>query len=588
MGNEMSVMRHLTELFVSFAIPMFFGTIGFGQTFFTEASDSLNPKYQRCSVGVAWGDYDNDGNLDIYVVNLGQANSLYKNNGRGAFRDIASDAGVDDSGDGVGCAWADFDNDGDLDLFVSNRPGPNRLYRNNGDSTFTDIADSAGLSDPSGNGESVAWADYDNDGLIDLYMVNYFQPNRLYANNGDGTFRDIADSAGVGDVGRGEGVAWADFDNDGDQDVLVVNYGGSNVLYSNNGDGTFGDITDSAGVGGIANSLGIAWGDYDNDGDLDLYVAQAGSNILYANRADGTFEDVTSIAGIGGNSWSLGTAWGDYDNDGWLDLYVANHMGEDDLYLNNTDGTFTVVTDTVGMSNPANARGCAWADYDNDGDLDLFVANHDYQFDMLYRNEGSTNHWLVVKTVGTTSNSAGIGTRLEVRAQATKMVREVSGGSGFASQNSLPVEFGLGMCTEVDTLIVKWPSGIVDSLFSVEADTTITVTEVATGVKEEDPETTSPKDCMIYDNYPDPFYLQTTIRYSLAEDSKVTLRVYNIVGQQVRMLVDEFQRSGIHRVIWDGRGKSGERVPSGIYFYRLAVEKNDGTSVRTKTMLFLH
>lgn len=567
-GGDVTEIKWLTILFIFWIVYILFVTNGFAQTTFMDVSDSLNQNYQRCSVGTAWGDYDNDGDLDLYVVNLGQSNVLYQNNGNGSFNDVANIAGVDDSGDGVGCAWADFDNDGYIDIFVSNRPGQNRLYLNNRDGTFTDITSSAGVSDPIGNGESVAWADYNNDGFVDIYVLNYLQSNRLYSNNKDSTFHEVTDSAGVGHTGRGEGVAWADFDNDGDCDIFVANYNGSNVLYLNNGDGMFEDITNSAGVGGYTNSFGVAWGDYDNDGDLDLYIAQNGTNTLYANKSDGTFENMTSIAGVGGSSWSLGAAWSDYNNDGWLDLYVANHLGEDNFYLNNRDGTFTEVTSQAGITNLSNARGCIWGDYDNDGDLDLFIANHDYQFNKLYRNEGCANHWLIIKTVGTISNYSGIGARLEARVQNTRMIREISGGSGFASQNSLPVEFGLGSSIILDTLIVKWPSGLSDTLFSIEADTIIMVTEEITGIEDMYQNPIPQKAGLIYKISPNPFSKKTTVSYKLSVISKVSLKVYDLAGRLVRTLLDEEVKAGNYTVDWDGMDMSSNEVQSGVYFLK--------------------
>ena len=567
-GGDVTEIKWLTFLFIFWIVYILFVTNGFAQTTFMDVSDSLNQRYQRCSVGTAWGDYDNDGDLDLYVVNLGQSNVLYQNNGNGSFNDVANIAGVDDSGDGVGCAWADFDNDGYIDIFVSNRPGQNRLYLNNRDGTFTDIASSAGVSDPSGNGEGVAWVDYNNDGFLDLYVLNYLQPNRLFTNNGDRTFNDVTDSAGVGHTGRGEGVACADFDNDNDYDIFVANYSGYNVLYLNTGDGTFVNVTSSAGVGDFSNSFGVDWADYDNDGDLDLYVAQNGSNSLYANQFDGTFENMTSIAGVGGSSWSLGAAWGDYDNDGWLDLYVANHLGEDNFYLNNRNGTFTEVTSQAGITNLSNARGCIWGDYDNDGDLDLFIANHDYQFNKLYRNEGCANHWLIIKTVGTISNYSGIGARLEARVQNTRMIREISGGSGFASQNSLPVEFGLGLSIILDTLIVKWPSGLSDTLFSVEADTIIVVTEEITGIEDMYQNPILQKAGLIYKISPNPFSKKTTVSYKLSVISKVSLKVYDLAGRLVRTLLDEEVKAGNYTVDWDGMDMSSKEVQSGVYFLK--------------------
>jgi hypothetical protein len=447
------------------------------QTSFTDVTDQAGVGDTNFGVGVAWGDFDRDGRLDLYLVNLGQGNVLYLNKGDGTFEDVSFEAGVGDPGDGVGCAWGDYNNDGLLDLFMSNRPGYHRLYHNNGDTTFTDKAPEFGMSDPFGMGESVAWGDYDNDGFVDLYVVRMMQTNILYRNVAGGDFEDVTAFAGVGDNGRGEATAWCDYDDDGDQDLYLANAYGYNLLYRNDGDGTFTDFTDSAGIREYANSFGCAWGDYDNDGDFDLYVGRQGANKLYANNGDGTFEDVTSEAGVGHTGWSLGVSWGDYDNDGWLDLHLANHQGDDVLYRNLGDGTFEDVTDQAGVHNFFNGRGDIWGDYNGDGFLDLYVSNHDGARNVLFENNGNDNHFLHLRLIGVLSNKDGIGSKVVSVCGEVRMTRQIEGGSGFASQNSLPVEFGLAANTVVDSVYIYWTSGHIDTLTELAADQFLEVVE---------------------------------------------------------------------------------------------------------------
>ena len=302
---------------------------------FADVAPEMGAGAPGYGTAVAWGDYDADGDQDLYVVNLGpggagQANVLLRNDGD-TYTDVTAGAGVGDAGPGVAAAWADMDNDGDLDLFVSNRPGDNALYENDGDGHFEDIALAAGVNDTSGWGEGSAWADDDRDGLVDLYVANYtwasppYAPNRLFRNLGQTQFEDVAAQRLVAHTGNGEGIAWADFDNDGDQDLYVANAAGVNVLFQRQEDGTFDDVTGQMQVpGGPGYSYGAAWGDYDNDGWLDLYVAQQGANKLYRNLGGTGFADVSTEAGVAGNRWSLGCAWGDFDSDGRLDLHVAN------------------------------------------------------------------------------------------------------------------------------------------------------------------------------------------------------------------------------------------------------------------------
>lgn len=548
------------------------------QTTFTDVTDEAGVGDTNYGVGTAWGDFNNDGLLDLYLVNHGQSNILYLNNGNGTFEDVTSRAGVGDSGDGVGCAWADYDNDGFLDLFFSNRPGFDRLYQNRGDTTFTDRAPEFGISDPSGWGESVAWGDYDNDGYIDLYKMRMNQSNILYHNLSGVDFEDVTSFAGVGHGGPGEGAAWCDYDNDGDLDIYATNASGYNLLYRNNGDGTFTDYTDSAGIREYGSSFGCAWGDYDNDGDFDLYVGRNGNNRLYRNNGDGTFDDVSVEAGVDHNGWAVGVTWGDYDNDGWLDVHVAIHQGDDVLYRNLGDGTFEDVTDQARVHNYLEGRGNIWGDFDNDGFLDLYVTNQPYARNVLFKNNGNDNHFIHVTLIGTVSGKDGIGSKIVCVSGDLRMTAQVDGGSGFASQNSLPVEFGLGNNSLVDSLYIFWLSGNVDILTNIQADQFIQVTEGETvGIYSGD-DFSLPENIRLFQNYPNPFNANTTIGYNLPKTSIVSIGIYDLLGRKVEALVDEKQPAGYHQVTWNAKD-----VSSGTYFYRIQAEDFD----ETKRMLLL-
>jgi hypothetical protein len=429
--------------------------------------------------GIAWGDYDNDGYVDLYVTNN---NVLYHNNGDGTFTDATATAGGLWWG-GEGAAWGDYDNDGDLDLYTSDWGNGDSLYRNEGNGTFTRVTAQAGVQDP-GHGQSIAWGDYDDDGNLDLYVTNSGDPNHLFRNGGNGTFSDVTAQAQVADASGGCGVAWGNYDNDGDMDLYVTG-SGVNHLFQNQGNGTFVDRAVELGITAQAygGGCGVAWGDYDNDGDLDLAISVGGTAVLFRN--DGaTFTDVTTSArvgsaGIGG----VGVAWADYDNDGWLDLYVTSDM-DSALYRNNGNGIFADVTNAAGVSSGSGNWGAAWGDYDNDGDLDLFVVEGGLPEsgqpdlpDILYRNNGNRNHWLHVKTVGTLSNRAGVGARVRVIAGSLSQIREVSGGSGRTSQDSLPVEFGLGTYMGTVKVEITWPSGLVNTFTGVAVDQAITLRE---------------------------------------------------------------------------------------------------------------
>ena len=368
------------------------------------------------SQGVAWGDYDSDGDQDLYVANNGNIR-LYRNDGQGRFTEATVRAGMEDGGNGTGVAWGDYDNDGYLDLFAANN-GENWLFRSNGDSTFTNVMRSARVNDR-GTQTGAAWGDFDSDGDLDLYVASNDRPNRLYRNNRDGTFTNVADSAEVADTGNTQGVSWGDYDNDGDLDLYTVKVFQPNRLYRNNGRGAFTDVGTLAGVSDGAFGRGAAWGDYDNDGDLDLYVVNSGPNRLYWNNGNGTFTNVGDSAGVADIGDGYGCAWGDFDNDGDLDLYVVNSGSPHRLYRNDGNGKFTDIAASSGVTE----RGpggfiAAWGDYDNDGDLDMYVAISG-RANRLYRNAGNANRWLHVRLVGTVSNRSGIGAQVTAVTGAT-------------------------------------------------------------------------------------------------------------------------------------------------------------------------
>ncbi len=418
------------------------------------------------SWGSSWGDYDNDNDLDLFVANAGDNNSLYQNNGNGSFTKITQGAIVNDGGYSNGSSWGDYDNDGDLDLFVTNFNDQNNfLYQNNGNSSFTKITAGAIVND-GGSSMSCSWGDYDNDGDLDLFVANYFGENSfLYQNNGNGSFTKITQGAIVNDHGNFFGSSWGDYDNDSDLDLFIANYSGeNNFLYQNNGNGSFTKITEGAIVNDGGYSTGSSWGDYDNDNDLDLFVANfdGQNNFLYQNNGNGNFTKITAGAIVNDGGYSTGSSWGDYDDDGDLDLFVANSSRENDfLYQNNGNGSFSKITQGAIVNDVGFSNGSSWGDYDNDGDLDLFVANS-YGNNFLYQNNLTGNHWINIRLIGTISNTSAIGARIRVQARIQGapvwQMQEVSGQTGYASQNSLNAEFGLKKAAIIDSIQIRWPS----------------------------------------------------------------------------------------------------------------------------------
>lgn len=464
--------------------------------------NSVFTKADNATVGLAgsednwatsFGDYDNDGFVDLFLVNYSTdgLNQLYHNNGDGTFTKVTDGNNpiVTDIASSTSAVWGDYDNDGDLDLYVSNNIGfANSLYRNEGNGTFVAIQNDP-IVNYTGYSHGAAWADYDNDGHLDMFVADYFSTrfNKLYHGNGDGTFEEVTSSPVVTDASFSVSAAWGDYDNDGDQDLFVPNTNDeNNFLYKNEGNGQFTKITTGDIVNDGGKSVGASWGDYDNDGDLDLFVANSGgqNNFLYQNDGDGTFTKVTNsiLSTSGGNSH--GSSWADYDNDGDLDLLVTNDAEENNfLYSNNGDGTFSAIGNII-TQDGGKSFGAAWADVDNDFDLDLHVSNHDDENNFLYLNErGKCASKACFTFVGTNSNRSAYGSRVQVLATIDGVqrwqMRELTSltGGGIGGQNDQRTLIGLADAPQIDSMIITWSSGIVQRFGAMAVDTCWTITE---------------------------------------------------------------------------------------------------------------
>ncbi len=485
-----------------------------------------------------WGDFNNDGLLDLFLPNHetpkgvhegGILPYIYINQGDGTFKDVIATSGImeesPDTGAWQGISIGDYDGDGNLDIFISEPPfqggglAPTRniLYKGHGDATWEYVSDIAGIVTARDYGECSFFVDYDNDGQLDIFVKNIpntvgeTAANVLYHNNGDGTFTVVPGAAGLADathaVTEGSVVSFADYDNDGLMDVAFSGNGTVAALYHHNSDGTFTDVTTAAGLTPKLNSQGLAWGDYNNDGLLDLYISRGDSsgkgeqgNTLYRNNGDGTFTDVTEEAGVNDDTDTWAAVWGDYDNDGFLDLFVARPgtgvIGPGNaniLYHNNGDGTFTDVAAEEGVALEDGAvtsahKLAAWGDYNNDGYLDLCVkdgigpglstGDANIGLHYLFKNNGGSNHYIKLNLTGVQSNKRGIGARVTVIHDGVIAFRENNGGGGgeWGSQGDGPMHFGIGSSSTA-TVTIVWPSGIVDLLPSVPSNTFLSITE---------------------------------------------------------------------------------------------------------------
>ena len=515
-------------------------TVKAGLTFKHAVSADKRYLVESMSGGVALFDYDNDGYLDIYLVNCptvdlyregGKTKSaLYHNNGDGTFTDVTEKSGLADVGWGMGVAAGDYNNDGLEDLYVTCLGG-NHLFKNNGNGTFTDVTKDAGVSDGRWS-TGAAFVDYDHDGYLDLFVANYVEydlnhlpefgkdktcqykgiavqcgprglrgsGDSLFHNNRDGTFTDVSKKAGVSDPNGyfGMGVICSDFDDDGLVDIFVADDSTPNLLYHNNGDGTFKEIGFVSGTalsenGSEQGSMGVTVGDYDHDGRFDIFITNFVDDYdtLYHNDGNNYFTDVAYKSNVAAVSMPLvrwGTRFIDYDNDGWVDLFIAcghvypqleHYRQRKLLHHNNRDGTFSEVAAQFGapLMQERAGRGVAFGDIDNDGDVDMVINDLDGPPQLLRNDGGNANNSILIKTVGVKSNRDGIGARVKVVSGDLTQIDEVRSGGSYISQSDLRLHFGLEKRTKIDLIEIRWPGGVVDKITNANVNKIITVKE---------------------------------------------------------------------------------------------------------------
>ncbi len=428
------------------------------------------------SRSVNWIDVNDDGFNDLMITNGpqgGQNNFLYINDGAGGFTSVVNDTIVHDNAPSDGATFADTDNDGDQDCYIVNWYNTSNLfYTNNGSGTFTKPGNIINTS--GGFCETASWGDYDNDGLVDLYVTNSAGTNKnlLFHNDGNNSFTKITTGALVNDVTNSRSVNWTDIDLDGDVDLFVTNESNQHEsMYRNDGNGVFNKLTTGVLVTDGKNTMSSAWADYDNDGDMDVFLTNdAGSNALFRNDGNFNFTKITGDTVSKTNAHSFSSAWSDIDNDGDIDLFVTNAFTTPGLqlnflYLNDGNGSFTRLNNTSPATDLSWSYGCAFGDYDNDGFEDLAVATVRYnsvdQTDLLYHNDGNSNHWITIKLTGTSANRSAIGAKIKLKTiingNAVWQMREISAQSSYCGQNDLRAHFGLGNATSIDSIKVEWP-----------------------------------------------------------------------------------------------------------------------------------
>jgi hypothetical protein len=495
----------------------------------TIGDNELDNIVESIGGGAAFLDYDQDGFIDLYVCNgrwidgfskgekskTRTGNRLYRNMGDGTFTDVTEKAGVETNGYGMGACVGDIDNDGYPDLFVSNY-GPNVLFRNNGNGTFTDITKKAGVSGGNECSVGAAWLDYDNDGLLDLYVGNYvfFDPDYkyyyapdgfpgpmaydsqkdvLYHNKGNGIFEDVTDAMGITDMdGRAMGVGAADYDDDGFMDIYVANDHTMNYLWHNEAGKRFTDAGIKSGTafsqaGEATVSMSVDFADYNNDGLLDLFLSDDKYCSLYQNLGNGVFDDRSYPAGIAiaaGQFVGWSSSFIDYDNDGDEDIFKINgalkHLyGMEDQLFQNTGGNFKDVSVENGayFKKEFVGRGACFGDYDNDGDIDAYIVNLNDSGVFLRNNKGNSGNWIILNLVGTKSNKDALGAKVMLTAGGTVQTAQKISTTGYLSQNDPRLHFGLADKTLIEKIEIKWPSGSIQLIENIKPNQILTIQE---------------------------------------------------------------------------------------------------------------
>jgi len=463
---------------------------GGGPVPFTEEAVARGVDYATAATpaygyGAALVDLDNDGDPDL--VALGRADGvvgLYENDGTGHFIDRSSGSGIPAMASASGITAADYDADGDLDLHIANWDATDALLRNDDGFVFSDVTVTSGLGDP-GYGTGCAWADYDDDGWLDVLVANRtttelpVQPNRLYRNLGDGTFFDVSSSAGLtGDGLTFQGI-FLDYDLDGDADLYISNDKCvpplTNRLWENIA-GVFFDVTDDSGTGACMDSMGVAADDFDGDGSPDLYATNTvNGNPLYLNRNDGTFQEFSTTAGVASFAVGWAAIFFDYDNDRFQELYVFNAFAANRLYDHDGSWPSTDMATALGVADPGDSYGGAVGDVDGDGDLDLVVVDVPDRVRLYINHEGQTRNWLRVKIVGRRQNLFAVGATVDLTAAGVLQRREVRAGANYKSQNEAIVHFGLGDLTIADRINVVWPGFVERRVLDLPANQTWTI-----------------------------------------------------------------------------------------------------------------
>ncbi len=539
-------------------------------------ADSLDIRYGR---GVSLVDFNGDGLLDMFIASDLGLTRVFENLGEMRFRDVTFDLGLNLGGRGMLGVWADYDNDRRLDLFTASTTIC-RMFRQMDAGYFDDRTKALRISGQA-RVTAALWADVDLDGFVDLYLARFDSTNVFYRNQQGEQFIDVIGYTGANDpYTKAMGGAFADIDNDGDPDLYLVhdNFEPSR-LYINDGKGNFRQRAEAAGVDYRSHSMGAVFGDFDNDGFLDLYTSNIDTNYIFFNNQDGTFSNTTEFSGVGNRGMAWSTSLLDFDNDGLLDIYVANTSSfapksDNKLFRNLGGRRFEDVTEQAGVSSWEEGYGCATGDLNNDGFMDIVLTNDQNSGALeIYLNNGGEGNYLQFELEGVRSNVAAIGARVTLYAGGGMQIREVSGGSGWLSQDSPVQHFGLGRLEQADSVVVRWPSGTRDVLHNIAANQRLRLVEGMTLAVRNKQNTQAPDDFRLVHVNPNPFrpgkHGQVLLQFNrdIRPDAEIT--IYDILGRPVRVLHRSGEPAAGSLLRWDGRNEQGNLMPSGLYFIQV-------------------
>ncbi len=517
--------------------------------------------------GVSLIDFDNDGDLDIHVLNDGTADLLLRNDGDLSFTNVANGL-IADSGAGRSGAWVDYNRDGNLDVLLGRHDETNLLLAGDGAGGFL-LPTSIGLDDD-GPTSSVSWCDYNLNGNLDIFIANQNMPNLLLDNLGDlggGFYLFTSSSGAFSNTGNANGANWIDLNGDHRPDLYIVNSFSPNLLLENTEIG-FNDISNSSGLNDLTNGVGTAWGDIDGDGDFDLYLSNDGmADKVFINNGDFLFtplvSDDTSDMGHG-----RGVVCADFDNDTNLDIYVVRH-NEPDLFLlgDGLGGFSRVPVGPPEAEGPGNAVACG--DMDGDGDLDIFITREGQGNVLLANNLAGDNNFVQISLIGSDEQPDAIGAEVRLTAGGINQLRRISAGNGYLAMDATTVHFGLDGITTIDEIEITWPDGTLQSLTNLAANQHLQVTKGSNPLSPVSDGQNLPRVTTLDQAHPNPFNPSTKIGFALAQSGPTRLDIYTVDGRRVRTLVSESLEAGHHEVTWAGQDDSGRTVASGAYFYRL-------------------